>query len=201
MLQSSASARHRYDKSTTTFNPMERAGRLISKLKIPKEVLEPEALARTAWPVAVGRKIAAHARAVRLVRATLVIECEDSVWQNHLATLSYQIVRNLQSILGPKVVTGLDFRPAVPRRGPQTALAARKEATPVAAARKDEADSIADPVFRHLYKQSRKNQMGLDFEESPAPLEHNDGLLSDGCGSGGIRKAISTPLQKKAASA
>ena len=36
---------------------MERAGRLIGKLKIPKEVLEPEALACAAWPVAVGRKI------------------------------------------------------------------------------------------------------------------------------------------------
>ena len=148
---------------------MERAGRLISKLKIPKEVLEPEALACTAWPVAVGRKIAVHARVVRLVRSTLVVECEDSIWQNHLYTLSGQIVRNLQSILGPQVVTGLDFRPAVPRRGPQSATAIRKEAAPVVvAASLDEADSIADPVFRHLYKASRKAQLGLDFEEAPA---------------------------------
>ena len=149
---------------------MERAGRLISKLKIPKEVLEPEALARTAWPVAVGRKIAAHARPVRLVRSTLVVECEDSVWQNHLYTLSSQIVRNLQSILGPQVVTGLDFRPAVPRRGPQVAVAVRQEAAPMVAPEADEADSIADPVFRHLYKRARKNQMGLDFEAAPEPL-------------------------------
>src|SRR5882724_10218241 len=149
---------------------MERAGRLISKLKIPKEVLEPEALARTAWPVAVGRKIAAHATAARLVRSTLVIECEDSIWQNHLYTLSHQIVRNLQSILGPQVVTGLDFRPMVPRRGPQTAVAVRQELAPAApAGPPDEADSIADPVFRHLYKQSRKKQLGLDFEEAPVP--------------------------------
>lgn len=146
---------------------MERAGRLISKLKLPKDVLEPEALARTAWPVAVGRKIAAHARAVRLVRSTLVIECEDAVWQNHLYTLSHQIVRNLQSILGPQTVTGLDFRPMVPRRGPQTAVAVRQMAAP--AGPPDEADSIADPVFRHLYKQSRKKQLGLDFEQSSEP--------------------------------
>src|SRR5580692_10291775 len=103
---------------------MERAGRLIGKLKIPKEVLEPEALARTAWPVAVGRKIAAHARVSRLVRSTLVIECEDSIWQSHLYTLSGQIIGNLQSILGPSAVTNLDFRPMVPRRGPQTATVA-----------------------------------------------------------------------------
>ena len=141
---------------------MERAGRLIGKLKIPKEVLEPEALARTAWPVAVGRKIAPHAKAVRLVRSTLVIECEDAIWQSHLYTLSSQIVRNLQSILGPQTVTNLDFRPMVPRRGMQTADVPRKDAAPVQPA--DEADCISDPVFRHLYKQSRKKQIGLDFE-------------------------------------
>ena len=145
---------------------MERAGRLISKLKIPKDVLEPEALARTAWPVGVGSKIAAHARVVRLVRSTLVIECEDAVWQNHLYTLSAQIVRNLQSILGPHLVTGLDFRPMVPRRGPQVAVAVRQEAAPVVSL--DEADSIADPVFRHLYKQARRKQMGLDFKDAEA---------------------------------
>ena len=159
MLQSTA------DGSTT----MERAGRLIGKLKIPKEVLEPEALALTAWPVAVGRKIAAHARPARLVRSTLVIECEDAIWQRHLYTLSAQIVRNLQSILGPAVVTDLDFRPMVPRRGPRIAATPRQEEP---AARQDEADSIADPVFRHLYKQSRRKQLGLDFEPpGPAPVE------------------------------
>jgi hypothetical protein len=149
---------------------MERAGRLISKLKIPKEVLEPEALARTAWPVAVGRKIAAHARAARIVRTTLVIECEDSIWQNHLFTLSGQIIRNLQSILGPHMITSLDFRPMVPRRGPQVAVAVRKEAVPVTHKLSDEADSIPDAVFRHLYKQSRKKQLGLDFEDLPVAI-------------------------------
>jgi hypothetical protein len=150
---------------------MERAGQLIGKLKIPKEVLEPEALARTAWPVAVGRRIAAHARIGRLVRSTLVIECEDSIWQKHLFTLSSQIIGKLQSILGPGVVTGLDFRPMVPRRGPQTAAVPRQDAlvAPLPAA-PDEADSIPDAVFRHLYKQSRKRQLGLDFEAAPVPI-------------------------------
>ncbi len=150
---------------------MERAGRLIGKLKIPKEVLEPEALARTAWPVAVGRRIAGHAHAARLVRSTLVIECEDPVWQRHLYTLSAQIVRNLQAILGPQVVTALDFRPMVARRGPQVALAVRQDAAAVVAVSTDEADSIPDAVFRHLYKQSRKRQLGLNFEavEDAAP--------------------------------
>ncbi|HEY3741098.1 MAG TPA: DUF721 domain-containing protein [Bryobacteraceae bacterium] len=145
---------------------MERAGRLIGKLKIPKEVLEPEALAATAWPVAVGRRIAAHARPARLVRSTLVIECEDPVWQKHLFTLSSQIIGNLQAILGPSVVTGLDFRPMVPRRGPQTAAVSNAKRDTLPLGVPDEADSIPDAVFRHLYKQSRKRQLGLDFAEN-----------------------------------
>ena len=152
---------------------MERAARLIGKLRIPKEVLEPEALARAAWPVAVGRRIANHARVSRLVRSTLVIECEDAIWQNHLYTLSSQIVEKLQGILGPRVVTGLDFRPMVPRRGPQIAESARQQPSTVAAgslpsAVPDEADSIPDAAFRLLYRQSRRKQLGLDFEPSSA---------------------------------
>ena len=161
---------------------MERAGRLIGKLKIPKEVLEPEALARAAWPVAVSKRIAAHARVGRLVRSTLVIECEDPIWQRHLFTLSAQIVRNIQSILGPLVVTDLDFRPMVPRRGPQVAAAARADARQDALPVQlplvpDEADSIPDAVFRHLYKQSRKRQLGLDFEAAPAESPAAPGKL------------------------
>jgi predicted nucleic acid-binding Zn ribbon protein len=85
---------------------MERAGRLIGKLKIPKGVLEPDDLARTAWPTAVGRKIAAHTRAIRLVRGHLIVECEDGIWQQHLHTLSRHVLANLHGILGPGVSSG-----------------------------------------------------------------------------------------------
>ena len=145
---------------------MERAGRLIAKLKIPKGVLEPVDLARTAWPTAVGRKIAAHTRAIRLVRGRLIVECEDAIWQQHLHTLSSQVLSNLYGILGQGVVTGLDFRPMMtPRMGPQTAQVVRATAVTSAAKSTDEADSIGDAVFRHLYKQSRRKQMGFDFTE------------------------------------
>ena len=69
---------------------MERAGRLIGKLKLPKAVLDPESMARSAWPAAVGKRIAARTRAVKLVRHSLVVECEDAVWQRQLNTLKYQ---------------------------------------------------------------------------------------------------------------
>lgn len=153
---------------------MERAGRLIGSLKLPKEVLEPDALARIAWPAAVGKKIAVHTQAVRLVRSTLLVECEDQLWQSQVATLSAQVLENLRTLLGPGIVTKLDFRPMVPRRGPQTAVALRSGGAAAAAVSStDEADRIPDAVFRHLYKKSRrtheKRQMQFTFDEAVVP--------------------------------
>jgi hypothetical protein len=145
---------------------MERAGRILGKLKLPKAVIDPEAMARSAWPAAVGKRIAAKTRAVRLVRQALVVECEDAEWQRQLNTLRSQILRKLQGLLGDTLVTSIDFRPMTPRRGMQVAEAARSEAafqlTPKNGTSNDEADRIQDPVFRMLYKQSRKKSTGLD---------------------------------------
>ena len=139
---------------------MEHAGRLIGNLKLPKAVLDPEAMARSAWPAAVGKKIAARTRAVKLVRHALVVECEDAVWQRQLNTLKYPILQKLQALLGESLVTSIDLRPMTPRRGMQTADVPRP--FELAAVRNDEADRIQDPVFRMLYKQSRKKVTGLN---------------------------------------
>jgi predicted nucleic acid-binding Zn ribbon protein len=131
---------------------MERAGRLIGSLKLSKSVDDPELRARAAWKPAAGAKIAEHARAVSLVRGTLVVEVEDIVWQKQLYSLRPFLLRNLEKQLGEAVVTGLDFRPAPKRRGPQMASKARPAAAP------DEADRIPDPVMRGLYRQSKKRE-------------------------------------------
>ena len=131
---------------------MERAGRLIGKLKFAREAVSPEDLARSAWPLAVGKKIASHTVVISLVRTNLVVEVEDATWQRQLKTLERQIVRNLNDILGPGVVEGLDLRPMIaPRRAPQAAAASRSPAIS-----NDEADLIADPSLRRAYKNSRK---------------------------------------------
>jgi predicted nucleic acid-binding Zn ribbon protein len=131
---------------------MERAGALLGKIKLPRNAVTPEDMARAAWRAAVGDKIAAHTTVVALVRTRLVIEVSDSVWQRQLNTLSGQIVRNLQSILGAGVIDDLDFRPAIaPRRAPQRSDTASN--TPGVA---DEADAIADLSMRRVYKISRK---------------------------------------------
>lgn len=141
---------------------MERAGRLIGKLKLPKAVLDPESMARSAWPAAVGKRIAARTRAVKLVRHSLVVECEDAVWQRQLNTLKYQILQKLQALLGEALVTSIDLRPMTPRRGMQTAEVVRPFELTAKTGTRDEADRIQDPVFRMLYKQSRKKVTGLN---------------------------------------
>ena len=131
---------------------MERAGRLIGKLKLPANSVSPEQLAQAAWPVAVGKKIAAHSAAVSLVRGRLLVEVEDAVWQRQLTTMSVHIIRRLQEVAGAHVVTDVAFRPMIPRRMPQRADTSRADFSLMS----DDADSIVDPILRRVYKASRK---------------------------------------------
>jgi predicted nucleic acid-binding Zn ribbon protein len=133
---------------------MERASKLIRGLKLPGETMSAEELTCSAWAEAVGKNIAAHTRAVRMVRTRLVVEVEDVTWQRQLFALTPFILFNLQKHLGAGVVDDLDLRVMPRRRGPQRAIEAFRP--PLAA---DEADSIADPVLRGLYKASRKRAL------------------------------------------
>lgn len=121
---------------------MERAGRLIGKLKLKMD--DPELRACAAWKVAAGKKVAEHTRASRLVRGSLVVEVEDQIWQKQLSTMSRMLVANLEKALGETLVTDIDFRP-MPRR---------KE--PHKAERADGRRDVQDPVLDMLYRQSRK---------------------------------------------
>lgn len=138
----------------TSFN-MERASRLIGKLTGPIDI---DDLARAAWPLAVGRKVAARTRPARMVRSRLIVEVEDAVWQKQLFTLSRQILTNLERHLGQGIVEDLEFRIMPPRRDAQRAAIAQPglEETSVAP---DEADQIADPVLRNMYKLARKKAL------------------------------------------
>jgi hypothetical protein len=128
---------------------MERAGRVIGKSKFSGGMVSDEQLAQSGWAQAVGKRIAARTGAVTLIRSRLVIEVEDAVWQRQLFTLRLQILAKLEKVLGRKIVTELEFRIAIPKRAPQ-----REESldrVPI-----DDADSIRDPLLRHLYKAARK---------------------------------------------
>lgn len=131
---------------------MERAGRLIAKWKLCGECVQPEALARAAWPVAVGKRIAAHSTATALVRGHLVVEVEDPIWYGQLTQLRSHILKRLDDVLGPGTVTGMEFRQGVPRIPPRR----EERALPLLDQHQDEADGIASPVLRRLYRTARK---------------------------------------------
>ena len=135
---------------------MERASRLIRALRLPGDTLNLEELACAAWPVAVGRRIAVHARAVRMVRTRLIVEVEDGVWRRQLFALSGQILRNLESSIGPGVVEDIEFRVAPRKLEPQreTRSADDPGLRPL-----DEADAISDPVLRGIYRASKKRSL------------------------------------------
>jgi len=109
--------------------------------------VSPADLLRSAWPQAVGKRIAARTRVVGFREGALLVEVEDPVWLQHLRTLSAQLLGCLRRIAGNDVVARIDFRPGVPRREPQRAGQIRAAA--------DEADGIRDPMLRRLYKASR----------------------------------------------
>jgi predicted nucleic acid-binding Zn ribbon protein len=131
-------------------NHMERASKLIRGLRLSGDVLSAEDLACAAWPQAVGKRIAAHTRASRMVRTRLIVEVEDRIWQRQLFALTPHILNNLKKAFGPGLVEDLEFRIVARRREPQRAAQAVPSLCP------DEADGIGDPVLRGIYKASRR---------------------------------------------
>jgi len=129
---------------------MERASKLIRKLALSGDVLSAGELACAAWPQAVGKRIAAHTRASHMVRTRLIVEVEDHLWQRQLFTLTPYILGNLKKSFGPGLVEDLEFRIVPRRRDPQRAAQAVPTLFP------DEADGIADPLLRGIYKASRR---------------------------------------------
>jgi len=138
--------RHDKIKSLPT---MERASKLIRGLRL-SDVITPEQLCCAAWPEAVGKKIAGHTRPAKLVRTRLVVEVEDHTWQRQLFALTPHILNNLEKTLGRGLVEELEFR-IVPRRREPVMARQAVPALPV-----DDADAIADPLMRGIYKLSRK---------------------------------------------
>jgi len=132
---------------------LERAAALLSKLSTKGLPLED--LARAAWPKAVGDRLGQRTRAIGLVRRRLVVEVEDAIWQRQLTGLQKHILQNLDQLLGPGQITELEFRIVIERRPVQREEAAAQPSTPPGASG-DEAERIADPVFRRLYRKSRR---------------------------------------------
>jgi predicted nucleic acid-binding Zn ribbon protein len=110
-----------------------------------------ERIACGSWKRAVGKRLAQHTRPVKLVRDRLVVEVEDDIWRDSLWKLRFQILRTIEKEIGTEIVSELTFVVAPPRKEPQ-----RETGTPALVQQPDEADAIADPGLRRIYKTSRR---------------------------------------------
>jgi hypothetical protein len=133
---------------------MDQASRIIAQWTDVSDVITPERIACGAWKKAVGKRIALRTKALKLVRNTLVVEVEDELWRRNLWSLRYQILRNLQKSVGAEIVNELELRIMPPRREPQRADAGE----PLALQPVDDADRIADPGLRRIYKAARRRE-------------------------------------------
>ena len=131
---------------------MDQAGRIIAGMKGSAAIASPERIACGAWKRAVGKRLAGRTKPVKLVRDRLVVEVEDEIWRESLWKLRYQILRNIEREIGPEIVSDLTFVVAPPRREPQRETAAM----PALLQNQDEADAIADPGLRRVYRNSRR---------------------------------------------
>lgn len=125
---------------------MDRAGKLMARLRMP-EGLPSEHLLRAAWPWAAGKVIARHSRVAAVEGNHLVVDVEDELWRTQLIPLEDQILRNLQEVPAARALSGIRFRVRPLRRPPAQACSH--------AMITDEADGIADPVLRRLYRRQR----------------------------------------------
>ncbi|MBV9304164.1 MAG: DUF721 domain-containing protein [Acidobacteriaceae bacterium] len=94
---------------------MERVARLVKNAKFTGKFFADEDLARAIWPAAVGKAISSHTSRITLVRSKLVVEVEDTIWQQQLYRLSAQIMERLRKITGTDRIQELEFRITVPR--------------------------------------------------------------------------------------
>ena len=131
---------------------MEPASRLFGKMKFPGDSVSSEELVCAAWSAAVGKRIARHARAERLVRTKLIVGVDDAVWQRQLFSMSRIILSKVAERVGDGIVDDLEFRVAPQRRGPQRAERSSSSHP------EDEATAIEDPDLRRIYITSRKRE-------------------------------------------
>lgn len=133
---------------------MDQASRIIAQWTGVSDVINHERIACGAWKKAVGKTIALRTRALKLVRTTLVVEVEDELWKKNLWSLRYQILRNLERAIGPEIVSAIELRVMPVRVGPRRDSESRLALEiPL-----DDADAIADPGLRRIYRASKRRQ-------------------------------------------
>ena len=130
---------------------MERAGRILSRLRSASGTLTATQLAASAWPAAVGYRLASRTRVTFFEKGRMIVEAEDSLWQKNLAALSPQILGNLRSLLMEAAPHSIEFRVGARRRPPQ-----REEPPQGTGLFAGAPSGIADPSLDYIYRLSRR---------------------------------------------
>jgi hypothetical protein len=133
---------------------MDQASRIMARWVGVSDIIDRERIACAAWKRAVGKRVASRTRAMKLVRTTLVVEVDDELWRKNLWSLRYQILANLEKVLGPEMVKDVELRVMPPRVGPKREQAVAAIDTVI-----DEAEAIADPGLRRIYKAARVREI------------------------------------------
>lgn len=123
----------------------------MSRLRSASGTLTASQLAGSAWPAAVGYRIASRTRVTSFEKGRMVVEAEDVLWQKNLAALSPQILANLRNLLLESAPVEIEFRVGARRRPPQ-----REEPVRGTGLFATEPSGIADPSLDYIYRLSRR---------------------------------------------
>ena len=123
----------------------------MSRLRAASGTLTATQLASSAWPAAVGYRIASRTRVTSFEKGRMVVEAEDALWQKNLASLSPQILANLRKHLLESAPLEIEFRVGARRRPPQ-----REEPAQGSGLFATEPSGIADPTLDYIYRLSRR---------------------------------------------
>ena len=118
-----------------------------------------EAAARIAWRRVAGGPLYQHAVPFRLYRTTLIVAVSDAIWQRQMSALSGQLLSRLNSMLGQKTITFIEFRidpkTVEAERGPRPKIARDESEESVLRSVPDElmiaAGSIEDEGLRRRF--------------------------------------------------
>jgi predicted nucleic acid-binding Zn ribbon protein len=81
---------------------------LVAQLGIKKKLHEQDAF--VVWDEAVGERIAAIAKPMRMIRGTLIVGVKSGAWRNELSMRKQEIVRRLNELLGDETVKDIKFQ-------------------------------------------------------------------------------------------
>jgi hypothetical protein len=141
-------------------------------LRVPATI-ETSPIAFRDWEAAVGTRIAARARPIRLERGVLLIRTATATWAQELALLSDTIITQLRGRSAP--VDSLRFRVGhvdAPERPPtRDEVRTSPPEVPLPADVKQEVERVADPELREAIARAAAKNLGWQAmnEAQPAP--------------------------------